>query len=85
MAFEGARRRFQRCLDGAWVYTYVETLRKQAAPAARAQSFTEVVGFAKGTIGFNYDVEEERKTNHAGLVAAKKGEIVTLAAPIGPN
>ena len=48
---------FNGVLTEPLVYTYVETLRKQAAPATRAQSFIEAVGFAKGTIGCNYDVD----------------------------
>ena len=47
---------FDGVLTEPLVYTYVETLRKQAAPATRAQSFIEALGFAKGTIGCNYDV-----------------------------
>ena len=48
---------FNGVLTKPLVYTYVETLRKQAAPATRAQSFIEAVGFAKDTIGCNYDVD----------------------------
>ena len=48
---------FNGVLTEPLVYTYVETLRKQAAPATRAQSFIEAVGFAKGTIGCSYDVD----------------------------
>ena len=48
---------FNGVLTEPLVYTYVETLRKQAAPATRAQSFSEAVGFAKGTICCNYDVD----------------------------